>query len=62
VSLILDIVVLYLVKLILSLWVISLLLESLYIEVCRFSEVVFRRVLYFVVKERYIIIYIIVNL
>jgi hypothetical protein len=41
---------------------VSLLPEPLYFEVCYFVEVVFRRVPYFVVKERYIIVYVIVDL
>jgi hypothetical protein len=57
-----DTVVLHPVKPILSLRVISLLPELLHVEVCRFSEVVFGRVPYFVVEERYIIVCVVVDL
>jgi len=42
--------------------VVSLLPEPLYVEVCYFVNVVFRRVPYFVVEERCIIVYVIVDL
>lgn len=48
---ILNTVFLHPIKPILSFRVVSLLPELLQVEVCRFSEVIFRRVPYFVVEE-----------
>jgi hypothetical protein len=54
-------VFLHLVETVLGLWAVSSLPKPLHIEVCCFSEIVFWRVLYFVVKKPRLVICVVVN-